>query len=573
MEKQYSVEFFTSFVEQLQDVCRNYLHFSQCVEVSGYVCVEIDNMKKERYVLSELLQSSGNVVSESYCTKSFETRGNRFACGNSIGTYETSLSNTNRIPQKRNEPSQINLRTKLVTRQEEVLQTFPKDSPSSYSRSHHGVNPMSSVCSDLVQDQHDGNLQKMAGSSSYTSVPLSGNSSRSVNPEQAQTRTPTSVFTNISSFGRERVRHNSRESHDFVFPSPSSSASRSSFTFDTIQDETEETSVFVPQSQGESASGIFKTEQEIEEVIDLDLFEEDLDVSQCGTFDPQQGGGFSENSPTSAFIPRNHKKANPGTLKVMKSSLKQFKSYYHDKYGQDIDPLATDPGKLDQILLDFFQGTRKKNGTEPNPGSLKTMQVFLDRYLKEGGYPYSITKDAQFKSSRNYIKQKMEEFNRNKVVQKPIPVDDNDIEIMFARNVLGDYNSESLLNTVWFLNSKYFGLRGIADHFNLKWGDIRLKVDDQGREYVERALSTNFCLKVFAKPDNLDRCFVHFFKQYRSMRPKLAMDDGSPFYLKSAKNIPSDKWYLPEPLTWSCFTKLWRKMVSNANLPFRKKIF
>ncbi|XP_046562792.1 LOW QUALITY PROTEIN: uncharacterized protein LOC124271676 [Haliotis rubra] len=570
MEKQYSVQFFTSFVEQLQDVCRNYLQFSQFVEVSGYVCVEIDNMKKERYVLSELLQSSGNVVSESYCTKSFETRGNRFACGDSMGIYETSLSNTSRNPQKRNEQSQINSRSKLVTRQEEVLQTFPKDSSSSYSRSHHGVNAMSTFCSDLGQEQMAEDTV-FAKSSSYTSVSLSGTSCRAVNPEQ--TITPTSVFTNISPFGRERVGRNSRESHDFVSPSPSSSASRSSFTFDTIQDDTEEASVSVPQSLGESVSATFKTEPEIEEVIDLDLFEEDLDVSQCGTFDSHQGGGFSENGPSSAFIPRNHKKTNPGTLKVMKSSLKQFKSYYHDKYGQDIDPLATDPEELDQILLDFFQGTRKKNGTEPNPGSLKTMQVFLERYLKEGGYPYSITKDARFKSSRNYIKQKMEEFNRNKIVQKPIPVDDNDIEIMFERNVLGGYNSESLLNTVWFLNSKYFGLRGIADHFNLKWGDIRLKVDDQGKEYVERALSTNFCLKVFAKPDNLDRCFVDFFKQYRSMRPKLAMDDGSPFYLKSAKNIPFDKWYLPEPLAWSCFTKLWRKMVSNSGLPFRKKIF
>ncbi|XP_046376556.2 uncharacterized protein LOC124149185 isoform X3 [Haliotis rufescens] len=568
MEKQYSVEFFASFVEQLQDVCRNYLHFSQFVEVSGYVCVEIDNMKKERYVLSELLQSSGNVVSESYCTKAFKTRGNRSASGNSMGFYETSLSN--RIPRS-NEQSQINSRSKLLTRQEEVLQTFPSLSDS---RSLHNVNAMSTFSSDLVQEQNMVADPVFSRSSSYTAIPLSGNSVASVPPEQTQTRTPThSIFTGIAPFGRERVGQTSGESHDFVSHSPTSSASRSSFTYDTIQDESEEASVSIPKRLAETISGTFKTEPEAEEVIDLDLFEDDPDESQCSIIDSNQGGGFSENSPSSALVPKNPKKTNPGTLKVMKSSLKQFKGYYYDRYGQDIDPLTTEPEELDQILLDFFQGTRKKNGAEPNPGSLKTMQVFLERYLKEGGYPYSITKDARFKSSRNYIKMKMEDFNKNKVVQKPIPVDENDIEIMFERNVMGDYNSESLLNTVWFLNSKYFGLRGIADHFNLKWGDIKLKVNDQGKEYVERALSTNFCLKVFAKPDNLDRCFVHFFKQYRSMRPKLAMDDGSPFYLKSVRNMSSDRWYLPEPLTWSCYTKLWRKMVSNADLPFRKKIF
>ena len=73
MDKQYSVKFFTSFVEAMQKFCRDYIDFEQCVELSGYLAVEIDNHKKERYVLSEMLQSSGNVISESYCTKAFKT--------------------------------------------------------------------------------------------------------------------------------------------------------------------------------------------------------------------------------------------------------------------------------------------------------------------------------------------------------------------------------------------------------------------------------------------------------------------------------------------------------------------
>ena len=73
MDKQYSVKFFTSFVEAMQRLCREYLDFEQGVELSGYLAVEIDNYKKERYVLSELVQSTGNVISESYCTKAFKT--------------------------------------------------------------------------------------------------------------------------------------------------------------------------------------------------------------------------------------------------------------------------------------------------------------------------------------------------------------------------------------------------------------------------------------------------------------------------------------------------------------------
>ena len=73
LEKQYSVKFFTSFIEAIQKVCRDYLDFEQGVELSGYLAVEIDNIKKERYVLSEFVQSSGNVISESFCTKAFKT--------------------------------------------------------------------------------------------------------------------------------------------------------------------------------------------------------------------------------------------------------------------------------------------------------------------------------------------------------------------------------------------------------------------------------------------------------------------------------------------------------------------
>ncbi|XP_041369409.1 uncharacterized protein LOC121383439 isoform X12 [Gigantopelta aegis] len=74
MEKQYSVRFFTSLLEAVQKLCREYLDFDQCVDVSGYLALEIDNYKKERFVISELLQSTGDVMSESYCTKAFKTQ-------------------------------------------------------------------------------------------------------------------------------------------------------------------------------------------------------------------------------------------------------------------------------------------------------------------------------------------------------------------------------------------------------------------------------------------------------------------------------------------------------------------
>ena len=41
------------------------------------------------------------------------------------------------------------------------------------------------------------------------------------------------------------------------------------------------------------------------------------------------------------------------------------------------------------------------------------------------------------------------------------------------------------MNTLWFNNSIHFGLRGVSEHYNLKWGDIKLKNSYDGTEYLE----------------------------------------------------------------------------------------
>ncbi|XP_041370006.1 zinc finger protein 485-like [Gigantopelta aegis] len=73
MDKEYSVHFFSCLVEAMQKCCQDCLQFEQAVELSGYLSLEIDNYKKERYVLSEMVHSTGDVISESYCVKAFKT--------------------------------------------------------------------------------------------------------------------------------------------------------------------------------------------------------------------------------------------------------------------------------------------------------------------------------------------------------------------------------------------------------------------------------------------------------------------------------------------------------------------
>ena len=58
---------------------------------------------------------------------------------------------------------------------------------------------------------------------------------------------------------------------------------------------------------------------------------------------------------------------------------------------------------------------------------------------------------------------------------------DDEIEIPFNEKVLGLTSPQALLNTVWLSNMTYFGLRGCQEQKELRWGDIVLKTDSDGR--------------------------------------------------------------------------------------------
>ena len=62
---------------------------------------------------------------------------------------------------------------------------------------------------------------------------------------------------------------------------------------------------------------------------------------------------------------------------------------------------------------------------------------------------------------------------------------DDEIEILFDKKLLGISSPQALLNTVWLNNMIHFGLRGCKEQKELRWGDVILKTDSDGKEYLE----------------------------------------------------------------------------------------
>ena len=64
---------------------------------------------------------------------------------------------------------------------------------------------------------------------------------------------------------------------------------------------------------------------------------------------------------------------------------------------------------------------------------------------------------------------------------------DDEITALFTSNVMGIHSPEALVNILWFNNCWHFRLRG-GKQRDLQWGDIELKTDLNGKEYLEYAV-------------------------------------------------------------------------------------
>ena len=51
---------------------------------------------------------------------------------------------------------------------------------------------------------------------------------------------------------------------------------------------------------------------------------------------------------------------------------------------------------------------------------------------------------------------------------------EEDIQVLFEKDLLGSFTAEALLNTVWFDNIIYFGLLGRKEHREMCWRDVKL---------------------------------------------------------------------------------------------------
>ena len=115
------------------------------------------------------------------------------------------------------------------------------------------------------------------------------------------------------------------------------------------------------------------------------------------------------------------------------------------------------------------------------------MQAALERHWKSKLYPKSIIKDREFPSSRKVLEgkaRKLREEGRGKRPNRSKSLTNEEEETLWKSWQIGSGNPRALINTMWWLLTQHFGLRGRQEHHNMKVEDFCLQRDDDGIEYL-----------------------------------------------------------------------------------------
>ena len=140
------------------------------------------------------------------------------------------------------------------------------------------------------------------------------------------------------------------------------------------------------------------------------------------------------------------------------------------------------------------------------------------------------------------MKAKQKELKKQGRGNKPnttTALSEEEIDILFEKKVLGTSSPQSVLN------KKNFGLRGCTEQRNLRWGDVVLETDSQGKECLVHSVRQTKSRqgdnsrnvrpvkpRMYENKEIQDeRNPVNVYKLYGDKRLRSMMEPDAPFYL------------------------------------------
>ena len=145
------------------------------------------------------------------------------------------------------------------------------------------------------------------------------------------------------------------------------------------------------------------------------------------------------------------------------------------------------PEERNVYLSEFIIAARTKKEEQHEPSSLRGILSSVDRYLTRREYGRRLFIDPQFTTLRDALKAKQKELKKQGRGNKPnatTALSEEESDILCEKKVWGTSSPQSLLKTVLLNNILHFDLSGCTKQRNLRWGNVVLETDSQGKEYL-----------------------------------------------------------------------------------------
>ena len=242
---------------------------------------------------------------------------------------------------------------------------------------------------------------------------------------------------------------------------------------------------------------------------------------------------------------------------------------------------------INRLLCAFVIRCKMENGDDYEVNSLRSMFTFLTNYVKQIKKG-DIDSDQEYQGLRDVKKAKIKVVKsegKGNQPNKSSHLTREEEDQMYKTGQFGYETPEALQRTMWWHTTVLFGHRGRQESRQLCWGDILLKQDDRGEEYLEfherltkarsggsAADSRSFTPKAWKNREDPARCPVECYRRFIEHRPEGMMDANSPFYLAIKHNRrPEDPiWFSKGPLGKNTLTQMMKSGCEKAGVEGRK---
>ena len=249
-------------------------------------------------------------------------------------------------------------------------------------------------------------------------------------------------------------------------------------------------------------------------------------------------------------------------------------------------PTATNE-QLNYWLSKFIYELRKDDNNYYPRDSLISIVAGINSYISKSR-PLNFFKDeyfSHFMSVLDLTCKRSHEKGVGVIKKQAEVISKDEEELMWNKGILGDKDSQTLIDTVLYLNGLHFALRSGKEHRSLRTDQIRITEPATNEDhyiitYTESVSKTNAggLKHRFVNPkvvkhidtnsvSNPKRSHALLLKKYLSLRP---VDSPDAFYLTPISSSNKQYWYKRIPIGHNTLGNTVKRMCASAGIEGHK---